>query len=195
MSERSNLSEDTATGPHDAESGAGPGAEGLAATGIQSLWRRRVIKLMRRAGVVLVAAAVAVGVAAVPASAHMIATPYTAETKFFHTAFLVTHGCAGSATTAVRMQIPDGVHLVTPDSVPGWELQVTRAAGEGEGFGRIVEVAWVGGPLPDHEQKPFGLGFRIDEEAPEILWFPTVQECEVGENRWVTIPPSLAEWH
>ncbi|NES16279.1 MULTISPECIES: DUF1775 domain-containing protein [Micromonospora] len=154
-----------------------------------------MIKLMRRAGVVLVAAAVAIGVAAVPASAHVIATPYTAETKFFHTAFRVTHGCAGSATTAVRMQIPDGVHLVIPDAVPGWQLQVTRAYGQGQGFGRVVEVAWLGGPLPDHQEQLFGMGFLIDRKAPDILWFPTVQQCEVGENRWVEIPPSLEEWH
>ncbi|MFD2762532.1 YcnI family protein [Micromonospora eburnea] len=154
-----------------------------------------MIKLMRRAGAVLVAAAVAIGVAAVPASAHMIAEPYTAETKFFHTAFRVTHGCAGSATTEVRMQIPEGLHLVTPDPVPGWELKVTRAVGAGQGFGRVVEVTWTGGLLPDHEQALFGMGFRIDRNAPEMLWFPTIQKCEVGENRWVEIPPTMEEWH
>lgn len=154
-----------------------------------------MIKLMRRAGVVLAAAAVAIGVAAVPASAHVVTTPNTADTKFFHTAFRVGHGCAGSPTTAVRVQIPEGLHLVTPDPVPGWEVQVTRAVGEGDGFGRITEVAWVGGPLPDHEVALFGIGFRIDEKAPDVLWFPTVQQCEVGESAWVEIPPSVAEWH
>jgi len=152
-------------------------------------------KLMRRAGVVLVAAAVAVGVAAVPASAHVVTTPNTADTRSFHTAFRVGHGCDGSPTTAVRVRIPEGVHLVDPDPVPGWTVEVTRAHGNGHGYGQVVEVAWVGGPLPDHDVQLFGLGFRIDRTAPEVLWFPTVQECEVGENRWVEIPPSVAEWH
>ncbi|NES14205.1 MULTISPECIES: YcnI family protein [Micromonospora] len=150
---------------------------------------------MRRVAVVLVAAAVAIGVAAVPASAHVVTTPNTADTKFFHTAFRVGHGCAGSPTTAVRVQIPEGLHLVTPDPVPGWEVQVTRAHGQGHGFGRITEVAWVGGPLPDHDVQLFGLGFRIGRKAPEVLWFPTVQQCEVGESDWVQIPPSVEEWH
>ncbi|MFR9777070.1 DUF1775 domain-containing protein [Micromonospora sp. MS34] len=154
-----------------------------------------MIKLMRRAGVVLVAAAVAVGVAAVPASAHVVTTPNTADTMFFHTAFRVGHGCAGSPTTAVRVQIPEGVHLVTPDPVPGWTVQVTREYGSGVGFGRITEVAWVGGPLPDHDVQLYGLGFLIDRTAPEVLWFPTVQECEVGESDWVQIPPGIEEWH
>ncbi|MFG2053735.1 YcnI family protein [Micromonospora sp. NPDC048930] len=154
-----------------------------------------MIKLMRRVGVVLVAAAVAVGVAAVPASAHVVTTPNTADTMFFHTAFRVGHGCAGSPTTAVRVQIPEGVYLVDPEPVPGWTIEVTRAHGEGQGYGRVTEVAWVGGPLPDHAVQLYGLRFLIGHQAPEVLWFPTVQECEVGETRWEQIPPSVAEWH
>lgn len=26
------------------------------------------------------------------------------------------------------------------------------------------------------------------------MWFPTVQTCEAGELRWVTIPDSVEEW-
>ena len=154
-----------------------------------------MIKLLRRAGVVLGAAALAVGVAAVPASAHVVATPNTAESASFHTAFRVGHGCDGSPVTTVRVQIPEGVHLVEPDPVPGWNVEVRRAVGDGQGFGRVVEVAWVGGNLPDGQVQLFGLGFRIDHQAPEVLWFPTVQECVVGEEAWVQIPPSVAEWN
>lgn len=27
-----------------------------------------------------------------------------------------------------------------------------------------------------------------------MLWFPTIQECEEGEHRWIDIPPSVEEW-
>jgi uncharacterized protein YcnI len=149
-------------------------------------------RLLGRAGVVLVAAALAVVVAAAPAAAHVVANPNEADSRFFHTAFRVGHGCDGSPTTAVRVEIPDGVYFVYPEAVPGWELEVERARfGR---FGRVVEVAWVGGPLPSDQVQLFGLWFWISPHAPEVLWFPTVQECEVGERRWVNIPPSLEEW-
>ena len=154
-----------------------------------------MIKSLRRAAVVVTSTVLAVVVVAAPSGAHVVTTPNTADTKFFHTAFRVGHGCDGSPTTAVRIQIPDGVHLVIPETVPGFRLQVTREHGHGAGFGNIVEVAWVGGSLPPEQVQLFGLNFLIGRTAPAVLWFPTVQTCEVGEHTWVQIPPSVEEWH
>lgn len=152
-----------------------------------------MLKTMRRTGVVLVAAVLAVGLAAAPASAHATTTPNTAEKPVFSTAFRIGHTCEGSSPmTALRVRIPDGVTLIRPKEVPGWNLEVTRA-GAGP-LARVVEVAWVGGYLPDHTVELFPLSFRITRQAPDVLWFPTVQECEVGELRWEEIPPSVDEW-
>lgn len=154
-----------------------------------------MIKAMRRAGVVLVAAALVVGVAAVPASAHAVTSPNTAETPFHQTAIRVGHSCPDVPTTAMRVRIPEGVFLVRPEAVPGWTLEVTRAHGNGVGFGQIVEVAWVGGSLPDHTVQLFPFSFRIKRNAPDVLWFKTIQECADGDSLgWVEIPPSVAEW-
>lgn len=39
----------------------------------------------------------------------------------------------------------------------------------------------------------FGLGMKLPSE-PGTLYFPTVQECEKGESRWVEIPATGQRW-
>ena len=68
----------------------------------------------------------------------------------------VPHGCDGSATTAIRMRIPDGVIGVKPMPKAGWKLDTVNGkypkpvtlngAKISEG---VTEVAWSGGKLPD----------------------------------------------
>lgn len=150
-----------------------------------------MIKIVRRTGVVLIAAALALGVAAAPASAHAVTSPNTAETVFFETAIRVGHSCPDVATTAMRVRMPQGVYLVNPKRVPGWNLEVTRAGH----LGRVVEIAWVGGSLPDHTVQLFPFSFVIGPQAPDVLWFKTYQECADGDSlNWVEIPPSVDEW-
>lgn len=161
---------------------------------------------------------------AMPAAAHVTANPDRADAAFFKTDFRVGHGCDGSPVTALRIQIPEEVDSVRPQPVAGWDIELTRAepdTGEGDDTdagdtadeddtddtdadgddadgdeeGRVTEVAWTGGSLPDEHVQEFGLSIHITDDAPEVLWFPTIQECEEGEIGWVTIPDSLAEWH
>src|SRR4029079_14044909 len=68
----------------------------------------------------------------------------------------VPHGCAGKATIAVRVQIPEGVIAVKPMPKPGWTLQVKKGKYEksyklyGEDVtSGVKEVDWSGGSLPD----------------------------------------------
>jgi periplasmic copper chaperone A len=177
--------------------------------------RRIPVKpLFRRAGVVLAGTVLLVPALAVPVAAHVTATPNEANSPYFRTAFRVPHGCEGSATTAVRVQIPDGVDNPKPEVVAGWTIDIVPAEngaaghdddddngngnGDGNGddqaAGPVAEVAWVGGNLPDNNFQEFGLSFRITDEAPEVLWFPTIQECEEGEHRWIEIPATVDEW-
>jgi periplasmic copper chaperone A len=156
----------------------------------------------RRIAAALGGVALLVPVLAAPAAAHVTANPDEADSEFFRTALRVGHGCEGSPTTAVRVRIPEGVDSPHPEVVPGWEVELVREAlaqpvegGHGEQITeRVAEIAWVGGNLPDEQFQEFGLSFRITEQAPEVLWLPTIQECEDGEHRWIDIPPSVAEW-
>ena len=162
-----------------------------------------MITSLRRAGTALILAALALSLAA-PAHAHVTTTPDEADSEYFRTSLRVSHGCEGSPTTAVRVRVPEGVESVRPEMVPGWEVELVTEEGTGQdGTGdgddaaaaTVTEIAWVGGSLPDSHFQEFGLSFRITEEAPEVLYLPTVQECEQGEHAWIEIPETLEEWH
>ena len=141
--------------------------------------------------------------AAGTAHAHVTANPNEAPAdSYFRTAFRVGHGCAGAATTAVRVKIPDGVLAVKPQVKPGWSIEIKMRKLEKPaelGHGRTVsetvdEIAWRGGPLPDAHFDEFGLSMRLPAQAGNTLYFPFVQECEQGVHRWIEIPAQGQKW-
>ena len=112
--------------------------------------------------------------------------------------FRVPHGCKGSATVKVRVQIPEGVIAVKPMPKPGWSVETVKGK-----YGKaypyyhdttltegVKEVAWVGGKLLDEHYDEFVLtGYLAGELKPDTtLYFPVVQECEQGVARWIEIP-------
>jgi uncharacterized protein YcnI len=109
----------------------------------------------------------------------------------------VPHGCDGKATTAVRVQIPEGVISVKPMPKPGWTLQTKKGKYEKsyELYGQAVtdgvkEVDWSGGSLPDEFYDEFVFRGRLaaDLSAGQQLFFPVVQECDGAVDRWIEIP-------
>lgn len=137
-----------------------------------------------------------------PALAHVTANPSSAEPDgYFRTAFRVGHGCDGSPTTSVSVQIPDGVVSVRPEAVPGWEIEtvIGELAEPFDNHGETVtegvrEVTWSGGELPDEHFLEFGLSMRLPDTAGETLYFPFVQECPDGEEAWIEIPDTVEQW-
>lgn len=137
------------------------------------------------------------------ASAHVTANPNQADAGwYFRTALRVPHGCEGSATVAVRVKIPAGVISLKPQMKPGWTISLkTRTldepldAGKGRTVTEVVdEVAWRGGPLPDAYFDEFGLTMKLPARPGETLYFPVVQECEAGVQRWIEIPAEDESW-
>ncbi|HEY2228303.1 MAG TPA: DUF1775 domain-containing protein [Xanthobacteraceae bacterium] len=109
----------------------------------------------------------------------------------------VPHGCDGSATVAVRVRIPDGFIEIKPMPKPGWKLDISRGKYRKPASMRgtpitegVTEVDWSGGNLPDAYYDEFVLtGYVADEaQAGQTMYFPVVQECEKGVNRWIEIP-------
>ncbi|MGX5840051.1 YcnI family copper-binding membrane protein [Mesorhizobium sp. ArgA1] len=109
----------------------------------------------------------------------------------------VPHGCDGKATTAVRVQIPEGVIAVKPMPKPGWTLQVKKGKYEksyqlyGEAVtSGVKEVDWSGGSLPDefYDEFVFRGTLAPDLPAGQKLYFPVVQECDGATTRWIEIP-------
>jgi uncharacterized protein YcnI len=144
----------------------------------------------------LVCAAVAALIVVPAATAHVTASPAELTTGYTYTQFSVPHGCDGSATTSISIEIPAGIANVAPEVVAGWEIETQEGAlpepvnifGEETTEG-VTQVTWTGGPLPDPHLQRFGLSFYASETlADQTIYWPIVQECENGVNRWIEIP-------
>jgi uncharacterized protein YcnI len=143
-------------------------------------------------------AAMAAGALALasPAFGHVVLTAKEAKIAAPFTAnFKVEHGCDGSPTVRLRIQIPEGVIAVRAQK-PGWTVStvtgkysgtyVHNGAPVSEG---IREVAFTGN-LPDKTEETFPIElFLTDVLKPNTtVYFPVVQECQVGVTRWIEIP-------
>jgi uncharacterized protein YcnI len=146
-------------------------------------------------GTVIAAAAAVVSCNA--ARAHVTVQPADAPANSYaHLVFTVPHGCNGSATAALRIKLPEGILSAKPQMKPGWNVEIKSRKLEapvqgphGKSITDVVdEVAWRGGPLPDNLYDTFGLIVRLPDKPGQSLYFPVVQECEQGVERWIEIP-------
>jgi uncharacterized protein YcnI len=136
---------------------------------------------------------------AVPAIAHVtlerneapVGAPYKAVLR-------VPHGCDGSPTIKLTVQIPEGVIAVKPMVKPGWQIDVKRGPYtknysyfHGAKFSEgVKEVTWSGGRLPDAFYDEFVLSVFIagDLTPGQMLHFPVEQTCETGAHHWIDVP-------
>ena len=144
---------------------------------------------------VLALAAAAVLMPASAASAHVGIDITEAEAGGYTFAtFRVPHGCEGSPTTKIKIQIPDGVVGVKPEAVPGWKVDIlngpiTPYESEGTTISEgVQEVTWTGGPLPDAQVAQFGMSLKMPDEPGETVYFKVIQTCEQGETAWIELP-------
>src|SRR3978361_1904763 len=113
---------------------------------------------MRKAALLIVAVFVAS-----PAFAHVLLEPKQATVgSSYKAVFAVPHGCAGSATTKIRVQIPEGVIAAKPMPKPGWTLEAVKgkyaASYDYQGAKLtegVKEVVWSGGKLSDDNYDEF----------------------------------------
>ena len=116
----------------------------------------------------------------------------------------IPHGCDGSATVKLRVQIPEGVIGVKPMPKPGWTISTVRGPyarsypfyhGQTLTEG-VKEIAWAGRLGDDFVDDFVFAGFLADTlPAGETLFFPTYQECEKGEWRWIEVPSPGQDAH
>ena len=130
-------------------------------------------------------------------SAHVTLETKQAEPNSSYKAVLrVGHGCEGKPTTAIRVQVPEGVIAAKPMPKTGWQLEVVKGKYEQpydyfdtELTEGVRQIAWSGGELPDDFYDEFVFVGRLTDFAPgTVLRFPTVQECAGGVHRWIEIP-------
>jgi uncharacterized protein YcnI len=136
--------------------------------------------------------------AASSANAHItLENRQASPGSYYKAVFAVPHGCAGSATVKIRVQIPDGVIAVKPMPKAGWTIETVKGkyAASVEYHGATIsegvkEVIWSGGKLADDNYDEFVAATYLTAtlKPNTTLYFPVVQECEQGTSRWIDIP-------
>jgi len=121
------------------------------------------------------------------ASAHIVLSqPVFEAGQNFAAFFKVEHGCGGSPTVGLRVEIPENVRVLETPQKPGWTLNAERTKD------RVTAVTWRG-HLDAKAADQFGLLVKLPPDAGAV-YFPTVQQCEKGEERWRDIPASGQAW-
>ncbi len=161
---------------------------------------------MSSSRVLLAAFAAGATLCAAPALAHVSLERAEAEAGRSYKAVLkVPHGCEGSPTHTVRIEVPEGYIGVKPMPKAGWTLRTGRGAyAQAYAFYHgatlkegVRTVEWSGGELPDDYYDEFVLsGFLARELSPGAsLYFKVVQLCAKGELAWVEIPGEGVDPH
>lgn len=142
---------------------------------------------------------------ATTASAHVTVTPSTTAAGSYSLLTLsVPHGCDGSSTETVSIQMPEQILSVTPSVNPNWDVEkvmedLAEPVDDGHGgeyTERVAEVVYTAKtPLPDDLRDAFELSLKLPEAEGETLVFPAVQECEEGETAWVQVPKEGEDAH
>jgi uncharacterized protein YcnI len=134
-----------------------------------------------------------------PAGAHVtLEVAQAAVGSTYKAVMRIPHGCAGAATTTVRVRIPEGLIAVKPMPKAGWTLETVsgdyKATHDYYGTPTskgVTEIVWSGGRLLDAWYDEFIFrGYLSKSLKPEtMLYVPVVQECEGGKaERWIEIP-------
>lgn len=121
-----------------------------------------------------IAAATLLGLAG-PASAHTEAEATAGAPGTTNVTLTITHGCDGTPTTAMRVQLPAGSTSVTPQNPSGWTSTVTG-----------TEIDWSGPGLSASEHHEFSFSVGLTGAAGSTVTFPTIQLCPDGAQiAWI----------
>ena len=138
---------------------------------------------------------VALGIlcAAVAGGAHahvVFADPAAVAGGHWAGALRVSHGCDGSATKSIRVEIPREIVIARARVPAGWTVVVEReplaspVASENGALltERVNAITWTG-HLPDDQFEEFGLAAKLPA-TPGALAFKVIQTCERGALHW-----------
>ncbi|WP_101846268.1 YcnI family copper-binding membrane protein [Zhihengliuella sp. ISTPL4] len=97
--------------------------------------------------------------------------------------FSFSHGCGTSPTTALRVTMPDGLASVAPTLDGDWTIQVER--GDDGLVTAVTYTALI--PVPTDLRGAVSMSVGLDEDTPETLAFPVVQQCVEGATEWTQL--------
>ena len=152
------------------------------------------------------------------ASAHVdLEASSTAPATLSVLTFAVGHGCEGSPTTSLAIELPADVQAITPTIKPGWSITETPTepttspgpstgpsagpmsdtsdpgtdTGTGTGTGTGTTITYTADtPLPDGYRDTVQISalLPVDGQPGDVVAFPTLQTCESGSTAWSELP-------
>jgi uncharacterized protein YcnI len=133
------------------------------------------------------------------AFAHVVLTePKAVAGSYYKATLRIGHGCHGSSTTGVIVQMPTGFQGAKPQPKWGWTVATRQAklVTPYNSHGKtvtddVVELRWMAAnqeaALPDDQFDEFAFMGRLPEKAGP-MWIKILQTCENGQNDWSEIP-------
>lgn len=118
------------------------------------------------------------------ASAHVGVTPDELDQGGHGVlTFAFTHGCETSPTTSLRITMPEGLASVSPTADGDWTVDVERGD---DGLVSAVTYTAVT-PVPIDLRGAVSMSVGLDEDTPDTLVFPVVQNCVIGSTEWTQV--------
>lgn len=146
-------------------------------------------------------ATLVLSLAAGGAAAHVtLEEPVATAGQPYKAVLRVGHGCEGTATHTLVVQLPPGFRGAKPMPKAGWNLTVerTRLSEPYVSHGRtvtddVVQITWKASTpesaLADGHYDEFVLR-GVAPAQPGPAWFRVSQLCEKGSWHWTETPPS-----
>lgn len=105
--------------------------------------------------------------------------------------FSFSHGCDNSPTTSLRITMPEGLASVAPTMDGDWDIAVER--GDDGLVSAVTYTALT--PVPNDLRGAVSMSVGLDEDTPDTLAFPVVQECVEGTTEWTQLAEDGADPH
>ena len=128
------------------------------------------------------------------ASAHVsVDASTTAAGSYSVLTFAAGHGCDGSPTTSLEITLPESIVAATATVNPNWTISKTYAPLDeaieqehGDALTeRVATVVYTAvTPLAADQRDTVALSLLLAGEEGDVLEFPVLQTCEVGETNW-----------
>ena len=135
------------------------------------------------------------------AFAHVVLTePKAVAGSYYKATLRIGHGCSGSSTNGLVVQVPAGFQGAKPQPKVSWLVATRKAklATPYNSHGKtvtddVVELRWTAvnkdAVLPDDQFDEFAFMGRLPDQAGP-MWVKVLQTCENGQNDWSEIPAS-----
>ncbi|WP_459501281.1 YcnI family copper-binding membrane protein [Bacillus sp. C1] len=125
------------------------------------------MKRIKKLGTTMIATVIAMGLFAVPASAHVTVKPATSGVGSWETYTIKVLVEKGIATTKVTLKIPVGVEFQQYEPVPGWKVDEQK-----DTSGKVKSVTWETtgeGILPGQFQQ-FTFVAKNPDKEQNVAW-------------------------